>query len=324
MSTFRHAIVPLLPVVLAGAGGCKPDLGAPPSLIDGPRILTVRALPSDANPGDMVMYEALAVDVGGRVDPADDLGWNLCLEPHPPAESNIVNKACLEGPDSASGSTFAVPLPTDACSLFGPVTPIPKAGQPATRPADPDITGGYYQPIRLVWHRSEGDEVAFTLERIICRLANAAVDTANEFMTRYVANVNPVIDTLTLDPDNNGGTVLFAAGQPAPTAAATVTVGQAVTLEARWPDGSAELFPVYNISSRELEDQHESMRLAWFATGGKFEHDRTGRTDLEFAATDTRNLWTAPETPGTVHMWLVLRDSRGGVDFAEATIEVTS
>ena len=69
--------------------------------------------------------------------------------------------------------------------------------------------------------------------------------------------------------------------------------------------------------------QRESLRLSWFATGGRLPARRTGRSETD---TDTdrspQNIWTAPPTPGLVHLWLVLRDSRGGVDFAEAQIDV--
>jgi hypothetical protein len=33
------------------AAGCKPNLGYPASLVTGPRILAVRAMPPDATPG---------------------------------------------------------------------------------------------------------------------------------------------------------------------------------------------------------------------------------------------------------------------------------
>jgi hypothetical protein len=307
-----------------GAGACKPDLGAPPSLVVGPRILAIRAAPPDALPGTAVGYDALVVDAGGRVT-APSLGWALCLEPHPPAESNIVSSACLDPPDDATGTTFTAPISAgddDACSLFGPITPNPKPGQPATRPADADVTGGYYQPVRLTWYEDDGSqELAFSLERIICRLANAGSEVAGEFAMDYVPNVNPTLAGVTLDPDG-AATPLFTAGQTAPPAPATVAAGQSVALQATWPDGTAEPFLVYDVASRALVTQTESLRVGWFVTGGELQFDATGRSELE-AETFTRNNWIAPAAPGPVHLWTVLRDSRGGVDFAEAEIDVT-
>jgi hypothetical protein len=313
----------ILASLALAAGACKPDLGAPPSLVVGPRILAIRGLPPEAAPAANVTYDALVVDVTGRVT-APSLGWSQCLSPHPPAESNIVSSACLTVPDDATGLTFTAPIPSgdnDACMLFGPTTPNPKPGQPATRPADADVTGGYYQPIRLVWHAPSGDQTAFTLERIVCRLADAAVDIAGEYAKDYVPNVNPKLSALTLDPDG-AATPLYAAGQMAPPTPATVAAGQTVTLEADWPAGTAEMFVVYDVATRAIVMQTESLRLAWFTTAGQFQFDATGRSSTE-TETFTRNTWTAPSQAGPVHFWTVLRDDRGGIDFAEAEIDVT-
>jgi hypothetical protein len=320
----RHIHILLTAAMAFSADACKPDLGAPPSLMVGARILAIRAVPPDAAPGTDISYDALVVDAGGRVaNPS--LGWALCLEPHPPAESNIVSSACFDPPDDATGSTFTAPISSgddDACSLFGPITPNPKPGQPATRPADADVTGGYYQPVRMTWHEDDGSQqVAFSLERIVCRLANAASDIAGKFAMDYVPNVNPTLGGLTLDPDG-AATPLYTAGQTAPPPPATVAAGQTVALEAAWPDGTAEPFLVYDVASRTLVTQTESLRLAWFVTGGELQFDATGRSETE-VETFTRNNWTAPTTPGPVHLWTVLRDSRGGIDFAEAEIDVT-
>jgi hypothetical protein len=312
----------LIAVTFAAAGllgGCKPDLGAPPSLVVGPRLLAIRGTPPEAKPSDVVVtYDALIVDVDGTVT-TPDLGWALCKEPHPPAESNIVSSACLSIPDDATGASFTAEIPSDACTNFGPLPSMPGA-----RPADPDVTGGYYQPVRAVWHGAAGDETGFALQRIICRIGSIApTDVAGRYATDYQPNNNPVLASAVLDP---GGTnqPLFMAAQPTPPPPATVTVGQVVALEADWPEGTAEDFLVYDIPSHALVTQHEALRLSWFATGGVFQHDRTGRTESE-PETDrfTQDLWTAPLTAGLVHLWLVLRDSRGGVDFAEAQIDVT-
>jgi len=59
------------------------------------------------------------------------------------------------------------------------------------------------------------------------------------------------------------------------------------------------------------------MRVSWFATGGSFDVDHTGRLESEFAQTTSDDTWTAPKDPGPVFMWVVLRDDRGGVDWQE-------
>jgi hypothetical protein len=184
------------------------------------------------------------------------------------------------------------------------------------------VTGGYYQPVRAVWHGAGGDEVAFGLERIFCRIGSIApTDVAGKYATDYQTNNNPVLASAVLDPAG-APTPLFSAGQATAPAPAVVGAGQVVTLEATWLDDTAESFLVYDITTHELVTQREALRLSWFTTAGTFEHDRTGRGDGELE-TFTQNVWKAPPAAGPVHLWLVLRDSRGGVDFAEAQIDVT-
>ena len=222
----------------ASCGGCKPDLGQPPSLVTGPRILAVRGTPAEAKPSDMpVTYDALIVDVDGRVA-RTDIGWALCKEPHPPAESNVVSSACLAIPDDTSGDMFAAPVPGDACTNFGPLPSMPGA-----RPADPDVTGGYYQPVRAVWHGSGGDETAFGLERVLCRIGSIApTDIAGKYASDYVPNSNPMLSSAVLDPERRGAMALFTAGEAAPPPA-VVAAGQVVTLQANWDGGHGRKLP---------------------------------------------------------------------------------
>ena len=107
---------------------------------------------------------------------------------------------------------------------------------------------------------------------------------------------------------------------PAPPAFPVVP-GQLVTLEASWDAGVAETFPVYDIRAVTLVAHREALRVAWFATSGAFDHDVTGRAEDDLAVS-TENGWLAPTSPGIVHIWLVLRDSRGGTDFAEFVLSV--
>jgi hypothetical protein len=63
------------------------------------------------------------------------------------------------------------------------------------------------------------------------------------------------------------------------------------------------------------------MRVAWYSSTGPFDTQSTGRAedDPETTASST---WTAPSEPGTTHVWIVLRDSRGGLDFASYDLAV--
>ena len=308
-----------LPLAVAFLGtGCKPDLGAPPSLVTGPRILAVRGMPPEAGQGSAVTYDLLAVDVTGTVA-APDVGWLQCLQPDAPAEVNDVSAACLAEPDDAGPSpTFMANIPSNACMLFGPETPSPMPGQPPQRPADPDTTGGFYQPIRATW-QSAG-LVAFALERISCPLVQAPSPDATQFAMNYVPNNNPTLADLVFDP-TGANTALYTAGQASPPQPAVASAGKTYTLQADFSADAAETFLYWDLVSVMLVDQRESLRLSWFTTNGAFDLDTTGRTSADLA-TFTQNTWTAPTAPGLVHFWFVLNDSRGGVDFASADIVV--
>jgi hypothetical protein len=78
---------------------------------------------------------------------------------------------------------------------------------------------------------------------------------------------------------------------------------------------------VLDPATQMLISEREAMRLSWFATAGVFDADTTGRDMLD-PATTTSNGWHAPSAPGVVHVWLVLHDSRGGVDFAAIDLVV--
>jgi hypothetical protein len=316
----------LFPALLVLATACKPNLGSPPSLIEGPRILAVRGTPAEAAEGDPVTYDVLAVDPMGRI-PNPTLTWASCHDPKPPASANAVSASCLAIDDDVSTASpiFMAPMPDGACKVFGPQPPETQPGKPPLRPQDPDVTGGFYQPVRATLVDGEVTEVAFALERLKCRLANAPPDITGMFNQMIKLNGNPAIASVTLDP---AGTpvALFTAGQDmapptVPATPPTVAQGAAVTLEVAWPADTPESYPVWNLVTQTLDTHRESLSVSWFATDGSFAHDRTGRGETEPDLT-SNDVWTAPTTLGLVHLWVLLRDIRGGVDFAETQVMV--
>ena len=314
--------------MLMALAGCKPDLGAPVSLISGPSILAVRGEPAEADPkrDQTVTYEVLAVDVDGRIPSLDSAAnrpalWAVCTTPKPPVEANAVSSDCVDGEKlpgqyGFSLTGFSSKMPFDACSLFGPNPPPAKEGEAQVRPRDPDVTGGYYLPIRVsLWipegQRREGMAgqdtlVAFGFERISCGLANVDSKTSRQFEETYTLNKNPRLSGLRI--------ISPTISEVRAGAALHVPRNTSVTFEAAWNEESVESFPAFDIESRTLLTRRESMVVAWYATGGTFAHDSSGRGESE-TETATSNQWTAG-APGDAHMWLVLRDNRGGVDFA--------
>jgi hypothetical protein len=318
----RNARTRLILLLAAGPlsfmAACKPNLGDPPSIVEGPRILAVRGMPAEAAQNDPVLYDVLAVDVDGRLaSPA--VKWATCHAPKPPAEANAVSSACLgDIPDETTPQpTYMASMPPTACKQFGPQPPDVERGKPPVRPRDPDVTGGFYQPIRAVLDRGT---IAFAMERIKCPLANAPSDISGTFAMTYTANVNPRIAGVALDP----GGVPTSVFPPQPDIV-WVGAGGASTFEVSWPADTPESYPVYNPGTQLLDTHREALSVSWYATAGAFDHDRTGRGEAE-PELSTQNRWVPPAVPGPdpliVHFWVVLRDSRGGVDFAGFDLEV--
>lgn len=318
--------------------GCRPQVGAPISQISGPNIIAVKGQPAEASPGTSVNYEVLAVGESGRI-PAPDgditspVLWSICDQPKPPIETNSVSSACLDtdalpGVAGPTATTYAALMPAAACLEFGPLTPPVAEGQPPIRPRDPDVTDGYYLPVRVSLEIPEALRrtgmatadtlMAFGLERISCGLANAPSDAGREFTKNYTLNVNPVIAGLTWQQGGSAPADFPSLDDSG--AAIQVQQGQTVTFSLSWTPESVETYPVFDVLSRAIVYHREALRVAWYATDGSFEHDVSGRTETDtevFAA----NTWK-PDVPGRVHLWVVLHDSRGGVDFAAYDLDV--
>ncbi|HEY0482400.1 MAG TPA: hypothetical protein VGD37_32995 [Kofleriaceae bacterium] len=310
--------------LVAGAAlaACKPELGDPASLITEPRILAVRSEPAEIAPDHAVTYRALVAAPDGTGGGPPDVDWSFCTEPAPLSSNNVVNDACLQVAAMLAdrGLEIQATIPIDACSVFGPTPPAPLPGKPPLRPHDADVTGGYYQPIRA---RAElaGDALTpgIGLTRITCDLANAPIDVAVEFRARYRANRNPTLVGVTAlaaaAAPNAGAADLGAGDVPAVLAPRT-----AVSLRASWTEDSAESFPVFDPQSRTLVDHREAIRVSWFVSAGELASDRTGRSEAE-TESFADDVWTTPDA-GPARLWIVLRDSRGGVAFAGYTVAI--
>jgi hypothetical protein len=83
----------------------------------------------------------------------------------------------------------------------------------------------------------------------------------------------------------------------------------------------AERYVVLDRASGTLVDRRESIAVAWYATGGAFDFDRAGRGNDD-PATVSDDGWRAPDAPGRVTMWVVLRDERGGVGWKTYALDV--
>ena len=292
-------------VLAAAVAACRPELGDRESLVTTTRVLAVKSEPAEARPGEVARYELLVATPEGPIaSPA--AGFAFCATPKRLTDNGAVSSACLGDsgvrPIASGAPVASAAIPADACFLFGP-----EVSSADLRPRDPDVTGGFYQPVRVLV--AGGDAPAFGATRVRCAVASAGAEVAAELARSYVANRNP-----TLLP-------LAATTAGAPAALDAVPAGAPVLLRAAWPEGDAEAYVALDVASQRVLPRRESMRVSWFSTGGAFEEDRTGRGEEE-RESFTENRWTAPSSPGEVHLHAVLRDSRGGVAFASVRVRV--
>jgi hypothetical protein len=68
-------------------------------------------------------------------------------------------------------------------------------------------------------------------------------------------------------------------------------------------------------------DRREAIAVAWYATSGAFDVDRSGRAGDD-TVTTSDNGWQAPSAGGSAIMWVVLRDERGGVGWEQYAIDI--
>lgn len=260
------------------------------------------AEPAEVAPGEPTDVRVLVAGADGTVIEPQAY-YSLCLSPKPPAENGAVNSVCWADayvPVGGPGASQRVVVPKDACARFGPDTP--SGGE--LRPRDADATGGYFQPVRI----AIPELAAFGFVRIRCALPNAAADVALSFKKAYQPNVNPTLSSLALAA---GGAALSPDAVPR---------DADVILSVDW-GASAETFLRYDRDALALVEEREAMRVSWFVTAGELEADATGR-DANDAATSTEVGWRSPTEPGLVHLWAVVRDSRGGAAWVELDVTV--
>jgi hypothetical protein len=357
----RHACVAVV-AGLATALGCTPSFSERPSVVTDYRVLAVQSEPAewqrvldpDTNEAKPATYRALVTNPLGTVSDAS-LEWTFCTLPKPLTELNDVNIACFQNDPSftvpvGQGAAVSAAVPESACRNFGPDVPENQA----FRPADPDVTGGYYQPLRVLYRPTpEALVPTFAKVRIRCGLAGASQEQVASYNRGYHLNTNPRIASIAA-----GDRVLTTLEADPAAAPLVMAPGERVVLRVTWPAcplvdacgdgvcgptetkeagdgqceadckveracGGAERFLAFRLETRQLTEQREVMRVSWFTTagGGSVADDRTGR-DATDPLTFTENEYTAPSQPGLYPVWAVLRDSRGGLTWGSVRVRV--
>ena len=348
----------LAPCLLA----CAPEFSERSSAVTAPRVLGVRSNPAEVLPGKSVSYQLLVGGVDGTAaSPHADWSY-CTEPKATNELNDVAPQCFGEGDFVVPFGTGVAPtgtMPPNACAQFGPDVPQPSSGsgsdssgntilQTQGRPTDADSTGGYYQPV-ILDVQTGGTQIPTLAEtRITCGLAGSTGAQFIEYNKRTKPNQNPQLSSVIAPSLENIELTPEDAAEPL-----AVSATKILTLRASWPacpsepscgDGMCspgetiqdcpadcakpvgctgpEPFAYLDPQTHVLVDRHESMRVSWFATGGSFSTDHTGRAQDEFTQTSSDNSWTAPVEPGPVFMWVVLRDDRGGVDWRSFKLNV--
>jgi hypothetical protein len=342
-------------IVAALAVGCTPTLDETASMVTEPRVLAIRAEPPEAEPNETVELRALFVDPTGTLSTAP-LRWTFCNARKPIAELGPIARECLD-PDAedqvalGDGVVVTGALPRDTCRRFGPNPPPAEPGEPPGRPVDPDLTGGYYHPSLAFRTDDPALDPTFLPVRIACGVAGASSAVVVEFNRRYRRNANPSIAGLVLSRGEETPVVVPEDGAGTPP---EVAIGETVTLSVAWPscpdaavcgDGicgddesstdcvadcttpvgcdGAEHYVTFSPVDDTLARRREAISVTWYHSGGSFAEERTGRSGEDVATTSSNEL-TAPDEPGDLVVWVVIRDERGGADFRGYRLAVVS
>jgi len=94
-----------------------------------------------------------------------------------------------------------------------------------------------------------------------------------------------------------------------------------VALSVGWPAAAVESYLYYDQTSQTLTTRRESMRVSWFATAGSLAVDASAVDETD-SSTTVSTTWHTPSAGGLAFLWLVLRDSRGGIATASYPITV--
>lgn len=335
-----------VPIVASLFAGCIPEFDDDLSRVESRRILAVRTVPAEVEPGAEFELEALVADPGAGG--AGSVRWALCVARKKLTELGPVAEACLDdfGRESeallplAEGETTTARIPQNACSLIGPVAFADSSGVSA-RPIDPDPTGGYYLSVL-----AEDEDVALGQVRVSCGAVGLTPEELTKFNAGYRPNENPDLERIVAKVD--GRTVVLGDEPIEVSSGARVELVAVYALcprEAECGDGycsagenqvscaedcrteargcpGAETYLVADASTRSVVSRREGLSLAWFASGGRFAEEQTGQAESDGDGTSTSNVWTAPRNTGPVRLWFVLRDDRGGAAFFSHDLEV--
>jgi hypothetical protein len=289
------------------AAGCGEE-PRPPSRVEGPRLLAVVAEPPVARPGDDVTLTPLVAAPDGPPDVTFEWSVDLSTRALAAAAGQRLGE---EGEEEAprtlasegSGATLAGAETAAAIeALLARVGDAP----PGTREDAVRLvyeTVGLVVTVRAVMRDAAGRALAEGFKRVL--LAPAPEASANPPAPRFA------VGGIWMSGRDVDGPFRCVPEEAPP----EVRAGAAVELAPEADEGWLETYPALDLEGR-LVRSTETAYYSWFAAGGAFDRDVS-------RAPERSVTWTAPEAPGTVPAWLVVRDGHLGTSACRFEIRVT-
>ena len=253
------------------------------------RILGVRAEPAEllieeGKPPPRTTLTALAVDPSGATI---QLRWALCTV------QGAVPSPSIQCPGSDGIDLFS----TNGSAV------LDLGVEPFRTQYDRLVGGGGAPPEGVRKLLADGVPVIIGLTATTATDRLDGITTVTLRTTEHgPINHNPDLATLQAD-----GATLAADGS------STVAGGSTVRLAPIPAEGSHELMPDGTI---------EKLNYSFYATGGDIQSLRSVDTTATGEAADPSIDWLAPALAGSVQLWVVVRDGRGGQGFMTRTVQV--
>lgn len=319
----RSLAIPALLVSLLGASACGGDDFDPPNQVKGVRVLAVKKSAAYAAPGETVKLDILYWD--GKSKPEEqrdvEVTWfSGCTNPAGDLYYGCYPQLAelFSGPPSADklqlvgmGKSFEVTIPSDIVSS----RPAPRDGSTPYGLSYVFFTAcpGKLGPPK------PGNEAASGLP-IGCYDENDDPLGPDDFVAGYTSiyaydelrNQNPVMTGLELDGHEGEIRVPRCEGSKC----------RSYTLKALIDPKSAELDPLAD-PAPDGTPITEQIWVNYYVTAGTLSHP-AGLVNDAIRGWNERNEtgWEPPKEPGTVVIWAVVRDNRGGVDWKERRVVV--
>lgn len=301
MNFFRS---PLLWTALLA--GCTTSF-EPASKVTDLRVLAVESSPPEVAPGDTVSLSALIADPSGVVVPPTVV-WLVCFPDAVNGVDSCTNGTNPQAPVGFGVTEIDVPVPADV--------PLEPAGDPNAQTA---------VLLTLVACTSADPNECFACDDSGCTFGGEGVE-AEVAIKRIIVSARPpelrnqnpeLVDVFAAGPD--GEFIRLDPEQPT-----SLDVCSGLTLRAQATPESAETFE--EIQFGEPIEVTEQVVTSYFVTRGSVGSDRIFNgvgEGVEPGIADNRFSAGAGGTE-PFHAFFVLRDDRGGTDFAARVIQPTA